>query len=100
MGRALNRYAALKGMTLLSFATCRLVGVCGTRGLRPKVRFLFAGSRLGALDDLPEKPVQIAMKATASSAAGSSHTGALSGLSVVAFRSAWSSASLAASTSA
>jgi hypothetical protein len=69
-------YAALKGMTLLSFATCRLVAVCGARGLRSKVRRrLLAGSRLGTLDDHPERPVQIAMKVTASSAAGSSHAG-------------------------
>ena len=96
-GRALKfRYAALKGMTALSFATGRLVGVSGARGLRFKLRRrgLFAGSLPGPLDH-PERPVQTAMKATASRAAGSSHTGALSGLSDVAFCSAWSSASLA-----
>src|SRR5262249_12976599 len=93
-------YTALKGITtFLSFAICPFFGVCGARGLRFN-RLLVVGSRLGTLDDQPERPVQIAMKTTASSAAGRSHTGALSGLSVVAFRSAWSKANLAASASA
>ena len=43
-------YAALKGMTLLSFATHCLVGICPTRGPRSEVRYLlFPGSRLAPL---------------------------------------------------
>jgi hypothetical protein len=95
-------YAAWKGTTL-SFAArrnrasaCALASVVlGALGLR------FAARRLVCFGWRPERPVQIAMKATRSSAAGSSHVGAWRGLSVVALLSAESSSSrFAASTSA
>src|SRR5262245_60331622 len=86
------------GTTLrFSLAAGRLVvctsGAPRDRRLGVRLRGLFTGPLTGALADAlpaPDSPDQIAMKATRSRAAGSSHTGALRGLSEVAFVSlAW-----------
>jgi len=81
-------YAALKGTTLLSLALLGRAGGLGDPRCRlERRRRLLTGFPRRPFTD-PERPVQIAMNATASRAAVRSHAVALRGPSDVAFLSA------------